>query len=1061
MKKSLISFLVYALLFLFSSCKQIIIPSEVQHQLAQLPEEIDYNFSVKQILSDKCFSCHGPDSKNRLAHLRLDISDIAYAHKGENGYNAIKPGNIFKSDLVRRILSDDSHVIMPTPESNLALTPYEKAVLIKWVELGAKYKPHWAYVAPEKPAIPEVLNPNWKVINDVDPFIYQKLEEQGLQPASQADKLTLIRRLSFDIRGIAPSVKEIKDFVSDISPKAYEILVDLFLASEHYGERMSEYWLDVSRFADSYGYLDDKHYDQSPWRTWVINAYNKNLPFDKFITWQLAGDLLPNPTQEQVLATGFNRNHKQNSEAGIIEEEFRVEYVTDRTNTLGASLMATTLGCAKCHDHKYDPVSQKDYYSLFAFFNSTFEKGGPNYGSNDMVAGPTLLLTKEEEEIIIQNLKKNIKQLEADYKLKEDKFTAAALQEGEKNIKKSLQQSVVAKLSFDKLNQKDPKRTFFINEADPSINANFSNAEFGQGISGQSLKYNDETLVSFPSEKIGNFERYQPFSFSLWLKFPEDYPLATVFHKSDYHRYGYQGYDLVLRNNQLNFRLIHNFPHDAISVLSPLRLKTNQWYHIAISYNGNSKADGITLYINGNKQNNQVEYDHLVKHIKSFYSIHKGPNLPSLVFGLRTLDRSMPKGEIDDFYLFNNTLNQPQANFLYQKKQFPLKGKKEEFATINPVLYSTRKQLADLYDSIQEVMVMGDLPIPRPTYVLNRGLYTDPTTQVFPSTPSAILSYPKHLPNNRYGLAQWLFMSNHPLTSRVAVNRIWQIIFGNGLVKTSDDFGNQGALPTHPALLDFLSVWYRENAWNTKALQKLIFMSAVYRQSSLHETAVVKKDPLNIYLSRSPRYRYSAEMIRDNALSVSNLLVQKIGGPSVYPYQPTDLWEQLSDKSWRYKYLEVEGEGLYRKSIYTIRKRTSVVPFLQIFDASDRTVCSVKRTVSSSPMQSLAILNNPQMIEVSMHIALRMMNEAGSVLKEQLNFGFFIITGRYPKVKELNLLVKMYTSEMAQFTLHPDKANKLVSMGYLKPKINNNIELASHASIAMALMNTDEFLTRK
>lgn len=1047
--------------FIFSACEKVTIPEEVKDQMAQIPDELDYNFTVKQILSDKCFACHGPDSKKQKANLRLDISDIAYNHKGENGYRAIKPGSIAKSDLVRRILSENPHTKMPTPESNLSLTAYEKAVLIKWIEQGAKYKPHWAYVAPEKGDVPHISNTNWKINNDIDPFIYQKLEEQGLKPALQADKATLIRRLSFDIRGIGPTIKEINDFVADNNPKAYENLVDRFLASEHYGERMAAYWLDVARFADSYGYLDDKHYDQSPWRTWVINAYNKNLPFDKFITWQLAGDLLPNPTQEQILATGFNRNHKQNSEAGIIEEEFRIEYVTDRTNTLGASLMATTLACAKCHDHKYDPVSQKDYYSLFAFFNSTFEKGGPNYGNNDMVAGPTLLLTKKEEELKIQNFKKYISQLESDYKLNQDKKLVEAIKEGEQHIQSSLQKMVLAKLSFDKSVQKDAKHTFFINEADPTINADFKNAEFGQGINGRSLKYNDETMVSFPPEKIGNFERYQPFSFSLWLKVPENYPLATVFHKSDYHRYGYQGYDLVLKNNQLNFRVIHNFPHDAISVLSPLHLKTNQWYHIAISYNGNSKADGVEIFINGEKQSKQVEYDHLVKHIRSFPSIHKGAKLPGLVFGLRTLDRSMPKGEVDEFYLFGNTLNQPQAKFLYQQKLFPFKGQKEDFAKIQPLLYDARKQLADLYDSIPEVMVMGDLPKPRPTFVLNRGLYNSPTTKVFPNTPNAILPYPEHLPKNRYGLAQWLFLPNHPLTSRVAVNRIWQMIFGDGFVKTSDDFGNQGAMPTHPALLDYLAVWYRENGWNTKALQKFIFMSAVYKQSSLNDTDVVKKDPKNAYLSRSPRYRYPAEMLRDNALSVSNLLVQKIGGPSVYPYQPDSLWEQLSDKVWRYKYFQAEGEGLYRKSIYTIRKRTSVVPFLQIFDASDRSVCTVKRTVSSSPMQSLAILNNPQMLEAATHIGLRMLTEAGAPLNNQLNFGFFMITGRYPNVKELNLLAKMYVSEKVNFTLHPDKARKLLDIGYMKPKVNNPIELASFASIAMALMNTDEFLTRK
>ena len=1058
--KSLTLNLWICLLFLsLYGCDRVAIPNDVKDQIDLLPSKIDYNFQVKKILSDKCFSCHGPDAKKQKASLRLDISEAAYQHKGESGYKAISPGNINKSDLVRRILSMDPDYQMPSRDSHLSLTNYEKAVLIKWVKDGAKYKPHWAYVAPGKSEIPKVKNKNW-VKNEIDNFILEKIESENLQPAQKADKEILIRRLSFDIRGIGPSLQEIDEFVKDNSSNSYEKLVDRFLASDHYGERMAAYWLDVSRFADSYGYLDDKHYDQSPWRTWVINAYNNNLPFDKFITWQLAGDLLPNATQDQILATGFNRNHKQNTEAGIIEEEFRVEYVTDRTNTLGTALMATTIGCAKCHDHKYDPISQKDYYSLFSFFNSTFEKGSPNYGNEDMVAGPTLLLSKKEEADKIANIKKYINQLENEIPPIDSKKLVENKLQDDNAAAASLGKITLAKLSFDKKTKTPQGEDYFTNEADNRNNAKFKNIEIGEGVKGKSLKYNDETHVSFLPYKFAYFERYQPFSFSFWLKLPEQYEIATVFYQSDFHKYGYQGYDLLLKNNQLNFRLNHAFPHDALSVFSTEMLKKNEWYHVAISYDGSSRASGIQMYLNGKKQTTKIEYDHLIKHIRSFPSIHKAP-LSGFNFGVRTLDRSMPGGELDEFYLFNNVLDQQQVSLLFNKMQFPISKDKLEFEKQDFKLYNARKELCDLLDTIKEVMVMGDLPNPRPTFVLNRGLYSSQGDRVYPNTPNSISPFPGNFPKSRLGLANWFFLPNHPLTSRVAVNRIWEMIFDRGIVKTSDDFGNQGAIPTHPELLDFLAVWFREKGWDTKALQKFIFMSATYQQSVINSSETILKDPKNIYLSRSPRYRYPAEMIRDNALFISNLLVHKIGGASTYPYQPAGLWDELSDKAWRYHYLQLNGEGLYRKSIYTIRKRTSVVPFMQIFDASDRSVCIVKRTVSSSPMQSLALLNDPQMIEASIHLGQRMMLEGGFKINDKLNFGFYLITGRQPNLKERNLLLEMYSSEMNLFITNPEKAQKILKFSQKETDKNSFKNLAAFAQVALALMNTDDFLTRK
>ena len=1048
---------IFFLALLLFGCDNTELPKEVAEAYASLPEEIDYNIHVKKILSDKCFSCHGPDAKKQKADLRLDIASFAYSKVTESGLKAIVPGSLSKSELVKRILSDDADYVMPLPESHLELSVYEKAVLVKWVKQGAEYKKHWAFVPLKPVSVPPVENSDW-VKNDIDHFTLDAIERAGLQPAKQADKETLIRRLSFDIRGIAPDVKEVDAFLKDTDPKAYEKLVDKYLASHHYGERMSAYWLDVARFAESHGYLDDKHHEVSPWRDWVISAYNRNIPFNDFLTWQMAGDLLPNATKEQVLATGFNRMHKQNSEAGIIDEEYRVEYVVDRTNTLGTAMLAMTVGCAKCHDHKYDPISQKDYYSMYAFFNSTFEKGSPNYGGPDMVAGPTLRLTSDADDQKIGVYARQIAALEKKEAPKERQKIAALDAATEKEIAAALTAKLVAKLDFDKTKVVKDKE-YFINATASKIDASTRMAEYGQGVIGRSLKYNDETSVSFDPYKIAYFERYDPFAFSLWIKVPTNYPLATVFHASDPHRYGYQGYDLLMKENKLNFRLNHAYPHDAISVITKEKLIPNQWYHVAISYDGSSKASGLRIHLNGKQAPTDTEFDHLYKNIRSYPNIHKTGRYRGLVFGKRELDRSMPGGEIDEFHMFTNTLSPAEIRHLYGKLPFDPKGTKNEYDST--ALMLARKSLCDLYDSVKEVMVMGDLPQARPTYVLKRGLYDSHGDKVEPSTPAAIMPFPKDLPKNRLGLTQWMFDDENPLTSRVAVNRMWQLVFGKGLVSTSDDFGNQGAMPTHPELLDHLAVYYKKNKWDTKAFMKYMFMSATYQQSSLADPAVMKSDPNNALLTRNPRYRYPAEMLRDNALAVAGLLSNKVGGKSVYPYQPEGLWDALSDKVWRYQYILSEGEDLYRKSIYTVRKRTSVVPFMQIFDASDRSVCMVRRPVSSSPMQSLAMLNDPQIVEASRHVGARMIREGGASVESQLVFGFRLITGRKPNKKEAQLMKALYLAELKNFEAYPQKAEALLAVGKSKSDLPGIQQLASMGNTALALMNTDEFLTRK
>lgn len=1033
------------------------IPEEVATAMRELPDQLDYNIHVKKVLSDKCFSCHGPDAAKQKADLRLDLADAAYEKLTESGLKAIRPGNISKSEVAHRILSTQEDYMMPTPESHLNLNATEKAILLKWIDQGAEYKPHWAFVAPKQPDLPAVRNTNWAQ-NDIDRFVLHKLEQEGIEPSGRASKESLIRRVAFDVTGLPPGIAAIDSFLNDSSPEAYEKMVDRYLESPRYGERMAAYWLDLARFADSHGYLDDKHRDASPWRDWVISAYNRNLPFDTFLTWQLAGDLLPNASKEQILATGFNRNQKQNSEAGIIPEEFRVEYVVDRTNTIGAAAMGLTISCAKCHDHKYDPISQKDYFSLYAFFNSTFELGSSNYGAPDnIVPGPTLLLTSNEQDQQISALQARIRELEAQQR------TTTELPPAQ-----SLSGKTLVALDFDKLEKLHTYTSkglqtlpAFRNAAQPTLSAAARAVTLQKGVMGNAIVLDEETLVNLPPYRVGNFERYEPFAYSLWVKLPKTYDETAILHRSDPRRYGFQGYDLSLSKNKLNVRLMHAFPHDAISVLTTEALDTLNWHHVAVSYDGSSKASGIQIYVNGKQAATTVEYDHLIKNINPQPDIHKVVGFTGLSFGERSLEKSLKGGAIDQFYLFNQTLSANEAAFLFANKQFQVKPAAHKAVTDS--LQVVRKALAQLYDTTKEVMVMGDLPTPRTTHVLLRGIYDSYGDEVRPSTPAAVLPFPDSLPRNRLGLAKWLFLPQNPLTSRIAVNRIWEQFFGTGLVKTSDDFGNQGEMPSHPELLDHLAIYYQKNGWNTKALQKYILMSATYRQSAVVRPELLERDPANRLLARSSRYKMPAEMIRDQALAVSGLLSEKIGGRSVYPYQPPGLWEALSDKSWRYNYIESTGEDLFRRSIYTVVKRSSPPPFMLLFDAPDRNFCTVKRTVSSSPLQALALMNDPTFIEAAKFVAVRMMKEGGKQRPEQLEYGFRLITGRRPNEQEAQLLEKMYHTEYNEFNTYPMKATKLLAVGKAPDPVaeRNRKEIAAYVNLVMALMNTDEFIVRK
>jgi hypothetical protein len=748
--------------------------SETAVTSEHIPDKISYNFDIRPILSDKCFSCHGPDGNKREAGLRLDIEKNAFEALKENpGAHALVAGKPNLSEAFLRISTKDTVLMMPPPSSNLKLSSHEIKLIEKWIEQGAKYETHWSFIQPKKAKLPKPEDQDW-VKNEIDYFILSKMDVKGLSPNPEASKEYLLKRLSFDLTGLPPSIELMDAFLADNSSTAYEKVVDKLLKSPAYGEKMALHWLDVARYADSHGFQDDSYRSQWPWRDWVIHSFNNNLPYDKFITYQLAGDLIPNATKEQILATGFNRNHKITEEGGVVDEEYRVSYVIDRTNTFSKALIGVTLECAQCHDHKYDPFSQKNYYQLYSFFNNVKE-----VGIESTVAGPETYAKKP-----------------------------------------------------------------FIEITDVEIN------------------------------KI--------------LKF----------------------------------------------------------------------------------------------------------------------------------------INKTDTNKLI-------------------------------------VSVMGDRDTLRKTFILDRGAYDAPGTEVYAGTPESILSFDPKYPKNRLGLSQWLFDKRNPLTSRVYVNQLWNEIFGRGIVKTAGDFGMQGELPTHPELLDWLAVDFMNNGWNMKRLVKQMVMSATYRQSAVITSDKLKKDPENVFLSRAPRYRIKAELVRDLVLASSGLLVKTIGGPSVKPYQPQGLWENASSgRGILRNYKQDHGNDLYRRGMYTFIKRTVPPPVMGIFDASNRDQCEVNRLKTNTPLQALIMMNDPTVLEASRVLAAKIEQQPIQT-KEKVIKTFRLIVCRKPTEKEIEVLSSYYADQLGIFKNQKKRAESLLSIGeYPLPQSINKSSVAAWMQVISALYNLEETITK-
>jgi hypothetical protein len=1054
-------------------------PTVILEAEKSLPEVIDFNFHVKPILSDNCYACHGPDLANQKADLRLDTEEGAYAALGEGGdRHAIVPGDIHDSQVFQRIISDDPEFTMPPPDFHLKLTYEEKATIAKWIEQGAEYKPHWSFIPLDEVEVPEVKDES-KVKLPIDNFVLSRLENEGLSLSEEASKETLIRRASFDLTGLPPSIGEIDGFINDKSSDAYEKLVDRLLSTSAYGERMAADWMDVARYADSDGYLDDKHREFSPWRDWVIKAFNQNLSYDKFATWQLAGDLIPESNQETILATAFNRLNKRNGEAGIVYEEYRVEYAADRTHTLGKAFMGLSIECARCHDHKYDPISQKDYYGLFGFFNSTFEIGHPVYGP-DQTPGPALLLSTEEEQEQLAFLKDVIKKQEQKVAAREKDNVAFEnwMSEHEvttTEISGSIKKSLVAHYPFDSFVEDGKDKVKSPNSLNRSLPASLSQPIIKEGKKGKAVFVSDYSLAKL-GEKVGWYDRTDAFSVQLWIKPDTIHEEASVLYHSEDRRLGLKGYSLTLRDNKVEFILSHSWPQNAIQVTSVKQVVPKEWTRLTITYDGSSKAKGVKIFMNGENQELSAEYDNLYKGVLYEYNVHtygfKG-------IGLGNREKFVPfkNGGIDEIKVFNSeltplevlyTIDGQKAISLIKKpegkaylKEYFLAYYDLDKKKIESELQKTREEENTILTGIQEIMVMGDLPEHRPTYVLNRGVYSARGEQVEPGTPESIMPLDPALPRNRHGLTNWLFDEKNPLTARVYVNRIWQMHFGVGIVKTSDDFGSQGSLPSHPQLLDWLSNRFIESGWDIKALHKLIVTSATYRQTSVMTEELIEKDPNNVLLARGPKFRLPAEMIRDNALAISGLLVDKVGGESVYPYQPPGIWEGLTSKAWAYKYLQEPGEGLYRRSLYSIWKRSAAPPAMMIFDIADRAVCNVKREPTSSPLQALVLLNDPQFVEASRVLAENIIREENNE-ETRLNTVFRVTTGRMPDDLEKEILNEFYKEELDNFSQDKEKALAYLNTG--EKAWDRNLdpsEIAALGVVVNSIINTDEGFTKK
>jgi hypothetical protein len=1032
-------------------------------------EPVSFNRDIRPILSDKCFHCHGPDASTRKTKLRLDVEEGAKITLAQ-GRHALLPGKPEESEVFKRITTSNKAQRMPPAYASYApLTSREIELIRRWIEQGASWQPHWSLIPPRRPSTPAVNQPAW-VRNPIDAFILARLERDGLAPAPEASRATLIRRLSLDLTGLPPSPAEVDHFLHDTSPDAYEKLVDRLLQSPRYAERMAIRWLEAARYADTNGYQSDGVRDMWRWRDWVIDAFRRNMPFDQFTIEQLAGDLLPNPTLAQRIATGFHRNHRTSAEGGIVDEEFRVEYVADRVETTATVWLGLTMGCARCHDHKYDPLRQKDFYQLFAFFNNLPEKGFVyNFGNEE----PYIKAPVAEQQQQLARLDRAVHHARLQWAQLAGRPDAGppaefsdAVARGQILDPRQSSWSLAAWSDSSPLGRAEAawlhriarqRRRDWLPSSGLLLNQRLASNNHFDGRRDVNL-----------GTAVARFNHRDPLTLSARIR--PAAPTGAILSRTEDYFEG-TGYALYLIDGRLRFHFVFRWTDLGLRVETEQPVPLDQWSHVAVTYDGNMKAKGVRIYLNGVEQKLKVLFDQ-----------HLWPvdNKVPFRIGAGGGDDYRFRGQIDDVRVWSRELDPLEVSAistpstLAESAQIPpalrtpAQSAKLRLAFLDeflpPEFRAARDQVraaelerASFFSAIPTVMVMVEGP-PRPAYLLKRGAYDAHGEQVHPEVPAILPPLPPGAPRNRLALAQWLVSPQNPLTARVTVNRFWQMLFGNGLVKTVEDFGSQGEWPIHPELLDWLAVEFIESGWNIRHILKTIVTSSTYRQSSRVTPELLERDPDNRLLARAPRLRLPAEMIRDQALAVSGLLVEKLGGPSVKPYQPPGLWQELTGGAG---YKPDSGDGLYRRSLYTYWRRTIAPPSMINFDSPTRETCTVREGRTNTPLQALTLMNDVIFVEAARKLAERMILDGGAQPAARLDWGFRRVLSRPPSPPEMALLESALHDFSTRYRFDRDDAIDLTSVGDSTPPPSlDRKELAAYTAVASLLLNLDEAVTK-
>jgi hypothetical protein len=1051
-----------AAVFLFASCeKKIVAISEEAEAETIRYEKVSFNNHVMPILSDKCFHCHGPDAKNQESDYRLDTEENAKKALEGGGFGIVA-GNLQESVLHKNIHSTGDDM-MPPADSNRSLSDSERKTIDAWISQGAEYTKHWAYIpVPKKIELPEKTE--W-ANNEIDQFVQDQFAKHQLQPATEVSKEKWLRRVTFDLTGLPPTLQELDTFAADESTDSYEKVVDRLFLTDAYAERMTNEWMDVARYADSYGYQVDRSRYVWPWRDWVISSFKKNQRYSEFMTWQIAGDLLPNATREQKLATTFNRLHSQKTEGGSVPEEFRVEYVSDRLHTFGTAFLGLTMECSRCHDHKYDPISTKSYYEMSSFFANIDEAGLYPYFNDDLAPPPTLILSTDAQD-------KEIAAKSASVKIAEENLTNT--RESERSsfetwLKNRPQEVIwknkLAHITFDSISGGK-----FPNSVNLKIHAanNPANKLIAEGKKGGAVKLTGDHAINLNLPKI---DRDAPLSVSFWIKPAKRHERAVILHQTRaWTDSASKGYELLLEDGKLSAAWIHFYPGNALRVKASKALPINVWSHVMITYDGSSQAEGLKIYTDGILAPSEVIRDQLTKEIVKRVG-------KSLTIGQRARDKGFKEGQIDDLQVFARDLTAIEAQQLFDENslskllvkphtnlsaveqnqlwQYYLANYSAKYSTALKSLHKSRTEHNAAMDTTTEIMVMKEMVQPKKAYILTRGLYSNRGEEVTANTPNFLPSFPEGMKKDRLGLTKWLLADENPLTSRVAVNRYWQMIFSRGIVATPEDFGSQGTRPTHANLLDWLSRDFMDNNWDVRRLLKQMVLSSTYRQSTVTSPEMREIDPKNIYLSRGNPARLSAEMIRDQALATSGLLNQQVGGASVRPYEVAYSLKPQKPET---------KNGLYRRSLYTWWQITAPAPVMTTFNASKRAVCRVSRDVTSSPLQALILLNGEEFVEASRALGLKMLAQFPK-LEDQpamVDAMFRTLTSRLPETYEREIFLKLYRDQLDYYQRAPKEAAALLEVGHApKSKTIDDASQAAATTLANTISNLDECLLKR